>query len=415
MSLGTSNRDGGKTSESGHLRAVAKMANGAVANGLNVTQRAAGANMSVDIAVGDAFLKRSDGSYAHPVFNDAVLNQVITTADGSNPRRDILVMYLDYAVTPSTAVSNNINNVVKVMVVAGTPAGSPVDPTNAAIQSAVGAGNPYTKLARIRVPAGQTSISNSLIDDLRLMATGLVQGGWVYDDVYTWVYASASTFTVAGVDVTAQFPVGTKLALYQSGSIKYFTVVSSAFSTNTTITVDGQGTYTLASAVIDKPAYSYAKTPSGFPAGEANVPFYNPYKFSVYCSAGTSIANTTLITPFQTELFDTSNSFASNKFTAPVSGYYQINAQVFMGTAGAGVTENAIIQLRKNGSTTSQPGSDRMNGSGDANRLIKLKLNVLIALAVGDYIEIASTFVGSRDIAAGADSTWFNGYLVSRL
>lgn len=167
MSLGTSNRDGGKTSESGHLRALAKMVSGDVLEGLSVSQRGAGANMSVDVAVGDALIRRSDGSYAHPVFNDAVYNQVISAADGSNPRRDIIVIYVDYGQTPSTAVSNNTNGVVKIKVVNGTPAGSPVDPNAAAIQSSVGAGNPYSILARVRVPAGQTSINNSLIDDLR--------------------------------------------------------------------------------------------------------------------------------------------------------------------------------------------------------------------------------------------------------
>lgn len=169
MSLGTSNRDGGKTSESGHLRALAKIVSGDIITGLNAVQRAAGVNMSVDIQVGDAFVRRSDGSYAHPVFNDAVYNQVISAADGSNPRRDIVVIYVDYGQTPSTAVSNNTNGVVKIKVVNGTPAGSPVDPNGAAIQASVGAGNPYSILARVRVPAGQTSISNSLIDDLRTM------------------------------------------------------------------------------------------------------------------------------------------------------------------------------------------------------------------------------------------------------
>jgi hypothetical protein len=265
MSLATSNRDGGRTSESGHLRAIQKVITGEVLTGLNVSQRSAGANMSVDVAIGDAIIPRADGTYGHPAWNDAVYNQVIGTADVSNPRRDIVVMYIDYSVTPSTGVSNNTNGVVKISVVAGTPAGSPVDPSDAAIQSAVGASNPFIKLARVRVAAGATSITNSVIDDLRLMATGVEQGGWIYDDMYTWTYASSTSFTVAGVDVTAQFPVGTRIALYQSGSIKYFTVIASVFSTNTTITLDGGATYTLANVPIDRPAYSYYPRPSGYP------------------------------------------------------------------------------------------------------------------------------------------------------
>ena len=118
MSLATSNRDGGRTSESGHLRAIQKVITGEVLTGLNVSQRSAGANMSVDVAIGDAIIPRADGTYGHPAWNDAVYNQVIGTADVSNPRRDIVVMYIDYSVTPSTGVSNNTNGVVKISVVA---------------------------------------------------------------------------------------------------------------------------------------------------------------------------------------------------------------------------------------------------------------------------------------------------------
>jgi microcystin-dependent protein len=181
MSWGTSNRDGGKTSESGHLRIISKIITGNVVTGLGVVQRAAGANMSVDIGIGDGIVMRSDGVYGHQVFNDAVENKTVTTADGSNPRRDIVVAYIDYGETPSTLISNNTNGVVKSMIVAGTPAGSPTDPSDAAIQSAVGSGNPWFKLARVRVPAGQTSITNTLIDDLRAFAGAKDQPGVVKD------------------------------------------------------------------------------------------------------------------------------------------------------------------------------------------------------------------------------------------
>lgn len=264
MALGTSNRDGGRTSEAGHLRSILKSIKGQVLSGLNVTQRGAGANMSVDVQIGDAVIPRSDGTYGHPAWADAITNVVITTADPSNPRRDILVMYIDYSVTPSTGVSNNTNGVVKLAIVAGTPAGSPSDPSNAAIQSAVGASNPFIKLARIRVGAGASSITNSVIDDLRVMAQGLLQGGWTYDDLYTWTYVSATSFAIAGVDVRSQFPVGTKIRVYQGGTVKYFMVRSTTFSTNTTITLDSSGKYSLTNVPIDMPAFSYQQNPTGY-------------------------------------------------------------------------------------------------------------------------------------------------------
>lgn len=266
MSLATSNRDGGRTNEAGHLRGVTKGFVGQVLEGLAVSQRGAGANMSVDVAIGDAIIQRSDGTYGHPAWNDAVYNQVIAAADGSNPRRDIIVMYIDYGQTPSTGVANNTNGVVKIKSVSGTAAGSPVDPSTATIQSSVGSGNPYVKLARVRIAAGATSVNNSVIDDLRVMATAQPQGGWLHEDTNAWVYGSASTFTVAGVNVTSQFPADARIRVYQSGTVKYFRVVSSSFSTNTTVTLDGGGTYTLTNVPLDKPAYSYERTPSGYPS-----------------------------------------------------------------------------------------------------------------------------------------------------
>ena len=229
MSLGTSNRDGGKTSESGHLRALAKIVTGDIITGLNAVQRAAGVNMSVDVQVGDAFVRRSDGTYAHPVFNDAVYNQVISAADGSNPRRDIVVIYVDYGQTPSTAVSNNTNGVVKIKVVNGTPAGSPVDPSAPTIQASVGAGNPYSILARVRVPAGQTSISNSLIDDLRSMTTANITNATITNAKLStaagelggeWAAYSPITsgFSSIAENVGRYIKIGSTVTIYLSAS-----------------------------------------------------------------------------------------------------------------------------------------------------------------------------------------------------
>lgn len=91
--------------------------------------------------------------------------------------------------------------------------------------------------------------------------------GWIYP-TDTWTYASATTFTIAGVDRTAQFPVGTKIKLTQT-TAKYFYVTASSFSTNTTITVTGGSDYSLANATITTPALSYDATPQGFPGSFA--------------------------------------------------------------------------------------------------------------------------------------------------
>lgn len=279
MSLATSNRDGGRTSESGHLRAIQKVITGEVLTGLNVSQRSAGANMSVDVAIGDAMIPRSDGTYGHPAWNDAVYNQAITTADVSNPRRDIVVMYIDYSVTPSTGVSNNTNGVVKIAVIAGTPAGSPSDPSNAAIQSAVGASNPYIKLARVRVAAAASSITNSVIDDLRIMAQAINNGGWQSTKPAVLTYTSFSSTTKSGViatdiDLRSTVQVGHRIAFWQlTGGWKYGIIHT--ITTNTITVFFGQS-YTLNNEAIyiSKTSPDYA--PMGFD------PDPNIWKVEVY-------------------------------------------------------------------------------------------------------------------------------------
>lgn len=96
--------------------------------------------------------------------------------------------------------------------------------------------------------------------------------GWI-NTADTWTYATASTFTIAGVDRTAQFPVGTKIKLTQT-TAKYFYVTAATFSTDTTVTVTGGTDYTLANAAITSPNLSYDATPQGFPQWFAWTPTF---------------------------------------------------------------------------------------------------------------------------------------------
>lgn len=87
-------------------------------------------------------------------------------------------------------------------------------------------------------------------------------GGWV-PSADTWVYASASTFTIAGVDRTAIYTKGTKIS-WNDGTVKYGVVASSSFSTNTTVTIMVTTDYVIANATITAPRYAYGQPP-GFP------------------------------------------------------------------------------------------------------------------------------------------------------
>lgn len=165
------NRNGGSADEYGHLLALNRLLIGDVVEGMLVA--AAGSpNMTVLVQPGSARVTTGTypSSYGYFVGIDTALpgeSVTITTSNPSNPRHDLIVAYVDKSVTPSTSSANNPNNMLKVAAVAGTPNASPVDPTGSAIQSAVGASNPYIIIARVIVNAAVTSITSPNVIDLR--------------------------------------------------------------------------------------------------------------------------------------------------------------------------------------------------------------------------------------------------------
>jgi hypothetical protein len=144
--------------------------------------------------------------------------------------------------------------------------------------------------------------------------------GWIAS-TDTFVYVSASTFKITGADRTAIYTPGTRLKLTQT-TVKYAVVVSSSFSTDTTVTIAVNTDYTLASAAITLPYYSYQANPQGYPGWFTFTPsetWSNPP------SSRTTYARYSVIGRQLTMLFGTngtangSNSSASIQITAPIS------------------------------------------------------------------------------------------------
>lgn len=212
MARYVSYRDGGKTNEEGIARYVPKFLSGNVFTGLQVTQQGS-PTIGVTVTAGDIKIDSGNG-YDYFAWSDASFNITLSTADGSNPRYDLIVAYIDKAVV-SSASSNNPNafNMIKVN---GTPAGSPTEPSAGTIQTAVGAGNPYAILARVLVAAGDTTITNSDITDRRTMVTNSLSSagaGWdTSPDTFTYASnAGDGEYTVtAPGDVTTRYSPGMK-------------------------------------------------------------------------------------------------------------------------------------------------------------------------------------------------------------
>lgn len=198
MSRYVSYRDGGKTTEEGIFKWFLKFFSkgSSLANDtttLQVTQNGGGADMSVDIAAGDAHIPYS--TYSFYAWSDATENVSVTAADGTNERYDIVVAYIDLAVV-SSATDNNLG-ALKFDIVDGTPAGSPADPSDSAIQTAVGASNPWIKLARVSVPAGVSSIVDAYITDLRdeIVFTGKIKTDTINENT------AANGVTIDGLNI----------------------------------------------------------------------------------------------------------------------------------------------------------------------------------------------------------------------
>lgn len=313
-------RDGGTTTEQGAFRFLAKLFRPGYISGWGVSQRAAGANMSVDVAAGDGSILRSSDTYGYYGFSTAVKNITITAADGSNPRRDIIVAYLDKSVVNPATDDNE--GALKFVAVAGTPAGSPSDPSDGTIQSAIGAANPFIKLARVAVGTGVTSIVDANITDLRTIAalqmprlygggsntqghlvpnvaddtvallaavqtltnktltapnisTPTLKGvfdGWINPNE-SWEYLSATTITIPSGGAS-RYRKGQPIRLKQGGGYKYFYIIGVA---DTVLTITGGSSYTLTNDPITDNYYSMIDNPLDFPSGFEWTPVFTGF------------------------------------------------------------------------------------------------------------------------------------------
>lgn len=142
----------------------------------------AGSGMTVSVGKGNALIDTGD-DYSRRVALTEAVNVTLDQADTSLPRNDLIVIYVDMAVTPVQTVQDNTNGILKVVAVKGTPASSPSDPDAGTIQQAIGAGNPYMILASIRVNAGASAISAGNITDKRPMSPNVYSAS-ILDLIY---------------------------------------------------------------------------------------------------------------------------------------------------------------------------------------------------------------------------------------
>tara|TARA_B110000858_G_C17439697_1_gene309176 strand:+ start:13 stop:531 length:519 start_codon:yes stop_codon:yes gene_type:complete len=152
--------------------------------------------------------------------------------------------------------------------------------------------------------------------------------------------------------------------------------------------------------------FAFTGTVSG--AGGTNTP-----ACSVYLSGSQNISNNTWTKiTFDSEIYDTNNAFASNKFTVPSgqSGTYNFNTRIKI--SGIDDTEFIDSVLYKNGSAVWNTAKKEYNGGQTDQQIASIVTNQFV-LNAGDYIEFyAMHNEGSTRPALGGatDGTWMHIY-----
>lgn len=200
MTVYLSNRDGnGKTNEEGHYRLQTRVFSGfnLLQDDLKVTQNSP-LGLSVLVSAGDYRLETSAG-YSYTGWLDAAQAVTIPTANASNPRISSIVIYIDKTATTTASPPNN-PGIAKIIAVQGTAAATPLAPSASAVQSAVGAGNPYYVIANVTVGTAATQVTNSNITDLRQkmqLVGDILSYANIYNNISNLIYPVGSIYTNA--------------------------------------------------------------------------------------------------------------------------------------------------------------------------------------------------------------------------
>lgn len=119
-------------------------------------------SMNVVIKPGRLFVKGSTGNL-YPVRITTNTSVLLGSNSSGNPRLDAIVVYINLSASPNT----DGTGVAVATKVQGTAAASPVAPTDSEIATAIGASNPFYRLANVRVENAAVNIVNAKITDTR--------------------------------------------------------------------------------------------------------------------------------------------------------------------------------------------------------------------------------------------------------
>jgi hypothetical protein len=254
-----------------------------------VAQRGAGANMSVDVAAGEAYVKgdtsADEGSYY--CRETTTLNVTVTGSDATNPRIDRVVLEVK-----NDSEDGGGLNLARIRTIDGTPT---VGATLANLTGAASVPNTCFLLANVLVPAGSTTVTTANIQNRRhgvpLPGRELFGGS-----------ASLTTSTSPAGDIVSVTVIGdgvTPVIISASGQ-SMMSSAAAGTSVNTAIyDAASRGGTMITRVAVTSPGANY-ELPGAIPfVRVAAFSGSKSYFWSVAASAGTASFNAAATYPSQ--------------------------------------------------------------------------------------------------------------------
>lgn len=339
----------GKTDYYGSFGSALRGAfSGEVFEGFNVTQDSP-LGMTVKVNPGIAMIPTGSApgqeKYLARIDTSGGESVTISTANGSNPRKDLIVAYYDAPGTPNTTDPNNPGD-LKLLAVAGTPAATPAAPNTAAIQAAIGGAKPYIVLAEVLVGTSVTQITSSNVTDMRTMAKPRNPGDWMsIDETLTyssWTSATSTAVITVPIDATSKYSVGMAVRFSQTtGGTKYGRITAVTSNSLTVYMLSGSS---LSNETITSPVYSAEYAPIGLPGGDVTSA---KIAANIYDLAEVNplSLSTTAATKWTVTIPATALPGAGN-YVAELTGHLAV------GFGGNTTAKDAIFDVQVDGSTT---------------------------------------------------------------
>ena len=216
---------------------------------------------------------------------------------------------------------------------------------------------------------------NKIVTDLQTLVTAL-KTGWVNCADETWVYVSATSFKISGVDATSKYFRGVRLRLKQGGNYKYFVVKTAVFSTDTTVTVVSTHSYSIANAGITDNYLSIQELPLNF-----------PQKFTLNTAEGIGFSGWSGTPSYDIQLF-----LGLSEATL----YYSIS-----GTSNSGTKSITGLPVSNNSAFALPAYSDRVDNSAD-------EINHAALTSAGNQVDIKTHSLNGANLISFTSSPGMN-------